>query len=48
MKKFRDSTLEVRNSVHQAVLQKKSKDEITKCSRTVFHWAAFQARASTA
>jgi glyoxylase-like metal-dependent hydrolase (beta-lactamase superfamily II) len=44
MKKFRDSTLEVRNSVHDAIRQKKSKDEITKMLADRFHWAAFQAR----
>ena len=44
MKKFRDSTLEVRTSVHEAVRQKKSKEEITKMLADRFHWGAFQAR----
>ncbi len=44
MKKFRDSTLEVRKSVHDAIQQKKSKDEITKMLADRFHWGAFQAR----
>jgi cyclase len=44
MKKFRDTTVEVRNTVHDAIRQKKTKDEITKLMADKFHWGAFQAR----
>ena len=39
MRKFRDSTLRLRNRVHELVGQKKSRDEIAKAMRTEFRWA---------
>jgi cyclase len=39
MRKFRDSTLRLRNRVHEMLTQKKSKDEISKMLQTEFHWA---------
>jgi cyclase len=39
MRKFRDSTLALRNRVHALVVQKKTRDEISKAMRTEFHWA---------
>ena len=39
MRKFRDSTLRLRNRVHELVGQKKSRDDIAKVMRTEFHWA---------
>jgi cyclase len=39
MRKFRDSTLKLRNRVHELVLQKKTRDEIGKAMRAEFHWA---------
>jgi len=44
MKKFRDVTLDVRNSVHDAIRQKKSKDEITKMLQDVSIGAKFRSR----
>jgi len=43
MRKFRDSTLAVRNAVHDMIVDKKSKDEVWKMLQDRFHWAAFQA-----
>ena len=40
MRKFRDSTLALRNRVHALVVQKKSRDEISKAMQAEFHWAA--------
>src|SRR5712671_1693728 len=39
MRKFRDSTLKLRNRVHELVVQKKTRDEISKAMRSEFHWA---------
>ena len=39
MRKFRDSTLKLRNRIHELVVQKKSRDEIGKVMRSEFHWA---------
>ena len=39
MRKFRDSTLALRNRIHALVGQKKTRDEISKAMRTEFHWA---------
>ncbi len=39
MRKFRDSTLALRNRVHDLVVQKKTRDDIAKAMRTEFHWA---------
>ena len=39
MRKFRDSTLQLRNRVHELVVQKKTRDDIAKMLRTEFHWA---------
>jgi cyclase len=39
MRKYRDSTLRLRNRVHELVVQKKSRDDIAKVMRTEFHWA---------
>src|SRR5439155_7545737 len=39
MRKFRDSTLALRNHVHALVVQKKTRDEISKTMRTEVHWA---------
>jgi cyclase len=38
MRKFRDSTLTLRNRVHQMLVQKKSRDEIAGMLKTEFHW----------
>jgi len=43
MRKFRDSTLAVRNAVHDMIVDKKGKDEVWKMLQDRFHWAAFQA-----
>jgi cyclase len=40
MRKFRGSTLALRNRVHALVVQKKTRDEIAKVMQTEFHWAA--------
>jgi glyoxylase-like metal-dependent hydrolase (beta-lactamase superfamily II) len=39
MRKYRDSTLTLRNRIHDLVVQKKSRDDIAKVMRTEFHWA---------
>jgi len=39
MKKFRDSTLQFRNRVHELVVQKKTRADIEKAMRAEFHWA---------
>ena len=39
MRKYRDSTLRLRNRTHDLVVQKKSRDDIAKVMRTEFHWA---------
>jgi cyclase len=38
MRKFRDSTLRLRNRVHELVVQKKTRDDIAKMLRAEFHW----------
>jgi cyclase len=38
MRKFRDSTLALRNRVHELVVQKKTRDEISKVMQKEFHW----------
>ena len=39
MAKFRDSTLKLRNRVHEMLVQKKTRDEVSKMLQTEFHWA---------
>src|SRR5205085_12673467 len=39
MRKFRDSTLKLRNRVHEPIGQKKSRADIEKVMRSEFHWA---------
>jgi cyclase len=39
MRKFRDSTLKLRNRIHEMIGQKKTRDEIAKTLQTEFHWA---------
>jgi glyoxylase-like metal-dependent hydrolase (beta-lactamase superfamily II) len=39
MRKFRDSTLHLRNRVHELIAQKKSRADIEKVMRSEFHWA---------
>ena len=39
MRKFRDSTLKLRNRVHELIGQKKSRADIEKVMRSEFHWA---------
>ncbi len=39
MRKFRESTLRLRNRVHELVSQKKSRAEVEKVMRSEFHWA---------
>jgi glyoxylase-like metal-dependent hydrolase (beta-lactamase superfamily II) len=39
MRKYRDSTLRLRNRVHELVVQKKSRADIEKAMRAEFHWA---------
>jgi len=39
MRKFRDSTLTLRNRVHQMIVDKKSRADIEKMLRSEFHWA---------
>ncbi|HJT86222.1 MAG TPA: MBL fold metallo-hydrolase [Bryobacteraceae bacterium] len=39
MRKFRDSTLRLRNRVHEMLVQKKSRDEVAQMLRSEFHWA---------
>jgi glyoxylase-like metal-dependent hydrolase (beta-lactamase superfamily II) len=38
MRRFRDSTLAVRNRVHEMIVQKKTRDEIAAMLRTDYHW----------
>lgn len=38
MRKFRDSTLRLRNRVHELVVGKKTRDDIAKMLRAEFHW----------
>jgi glyoxylase-like metal-dependent hydrolase (beta-lactamase superfamily II) len=38
MRKFRASTLELRNRVHEMVVQKKTRDEIARMLQSDFHW----------
>jgi len=38
MRKFRDSTLALRNRVHEMVVQKKKRDEIARVLQTDYHW----------
>ena len=42
MRKFRDSTLTVRNRVREMILQKKTKDEIAKMLQSEFKWGQLQ------
>ena len=39
MAKFRDSTLQLRNRVHEMLVQKKTRDDVSKMLQTEFHWA---------
>ena len=39
MRKFRDSTLSLRNRVHELVVQKRTRDDVAKMLRAEFHWA---------
>jgi len=39
MRKFRDSTLRLRNRIHEMIGQKKTRDEIATMLKTEFHWA---------
>jgi cyclase len=39
MAKFRDSTLKLRNRVHEMLVQKKTRDDVSKMLQTEFHWA---------
>jgi glyoxylase-like metal-dependent hydrolase (beta-lactamase superfamily II) len=39
MAKFRDSTLKLRNRVHEMLIQKKTRDDVSKMLQTEFHWA---------
>ena len=39
MRKFRGSTLRLRNRIHELVGQKKTRSDIEKVMRTEFHWA---------
>jgi cyclase len=38
MRKFRDSTVTLRNRVHEMVVQKKPRDEVAKMLQAEFHW----------
>lgn len=42
MGKFRQSTIAVRNRIHEMVMQKKSRDEIAKTMETEYHWGPLQ------
>jgi len=42
MAKFRESTIQTRNRIHELVSQKKSRDEIAKTMQTDFHWGPLQ------
>jgi cyclase len=39
MAKFRDSTLKLRNRVREMLVQKKTRDDVSKMLQTEFHWA---------
>jgi glyoxylase-like metal-dependent hydrolase (beta-lactamase superfamily II) len=39
MRKFRDSTVKLRNRVHELITEKKSRADIEKVMRSEFHWA---------
>jgi cyclase len=39
MRKFRDSTLRLRNRIHEMIGQKKTRDEIATMLKNEFHWA---------
>ena len=39
MRKYRNSTLALRNRVHELIVQEKTRDEIAKVMQTEFHWA---------
>ncbi len=39
MAKFRDSTMKLRNRVHEMLVQKKTRDDVSKMLQTEFHWA---------
>jgi glyoxylase-like metal-dependent hydrolase (beta-lactamase superfamily II) len=39
MRKYRDSTLSLRNRIHGLVVEKKSRADIEKVMRAEFHWA---------
>ena len=38
MRSFRESTIVLRNRVHEMILQKKTRDEIAKMLQSEFHW----------
>jgi glyoxylase-like metal-dependent hydrolase (beta-lactamase superfamily II) len=38
MRKFRDSTIRLRNRVHELIVQKKNRDDIAQALRGEFHW----------
>jgi len=42
MAKFRDTTITVRNRMHEMVSQKKTRDEISKTMQSEFHWGPLQ------
>jgi len=42
MANFRQSTITVRNRIHEMVTQKKSRDEIAKTMQSEFHWGPLQ------
>jgi hypothetical protein len=39
MRKYRDSTLALRNRIHGLIVEKKSRADIEKVMRSEFHWA---------
>ena len=39
MAKFRDSTLKLRSRVHEMLIQKKTRDDVSKMLQAEFHWA---------
>jgi len=39
MRKFRDSTLRLRNRIHEMIVAKKTRDDITAMLKSEFHWA---------
>ena len=42
MAKFRQTTISVRNRIHELVSQKKTRDEIAKAMQSEFHWGELQ------